>query len=83
MIQHDKPGPDGQVLARVLMRPQVAHHEDGLDVCLLRLEDETGALQRMKQHGLALETLELSDVVPTAGQVRYLRGMRINPSPCP
>ena len=54
----------------MLLRPQVLHHPDSLDACLLHLEDEPGALARMKEHGLELAPLELSDAVPGEGQVR-------------
>lgn len=64
-----KQGRSGKVLARLPMRPRVLHHPDSLDVCLLHLEDELGALARMKEHGLELSPLELSDAVPGAGQV--------------
>jgi hypothetical protein len=50
------------------MQPRVVHHDGGLDVCLLRLEDEAAALRRMKEQGLELEPLKLSEAVPGAGQ---------------
>lgn len=53
----------------MLLRPRVLHHPDSLDACLLDLEDEPEALARMKEHGLELAPLELSNAVPGEGQV--------------